>query len=314
VIDPHLHNAEQSIMSKVLPALEPWLAYPIVNGKDPREMQGVVRYLRALIALREGPQTDAKRHHPLAGLKVRVIIDETLILASMKMIVLKTPKQSALALNLPAELANMAHYFPRGRGFYIGDADEPELFIWGPATPKGIAQVAEISTSPLKKIPTPGSTTERRLIHYEDRCASRSIVGEFPSASPVGPALLSSALSCPTGTSLVTVAQAAPVLGQLLSLPTTPQSWIAVSVFLVTSLSLVCFLGMLPWASPRSLPSRRSMSHCLTRKEFPIMTLVSLTDSCRLLVLDPKTLHCWLRLAHVSVQPHPLDARLKCVT
>ena len=44
------------------------------------------------------------------------------------------------------------------------------------------------------------------------------------------------------------------------------------------------------------------------------MILVSLTDSCRLLVVDPKTLRCWLHQAHFSVQPHLLDARLKCIT
>ncbi len=44
------------------------------------------------------------------------------------------------------------------------------------------------------------------------------------------------------------------------------------------------------------------------------MTIVSLSDCCRLLSIDAKTLHHWLRLAHISVQAHPLDARLKCVT
>jgi TolA-binding protein len=44
------------------------------------------------------------------------------------------------------------------------------------------------------------------------------------------------------------------------------------------------------------------------------MTILSLADSCRLLAIDAKTLHRWLSLAHISVQAHPLDARLKCVT
>ena len=44
------------------------------------------------------------------------------------------------------------------------------------------------------------------------------------------------------------------------------------------------------------------------------MTMVSLTDCCRLLAIDPKTLHRWMSLSHLSAQPHPLDARLKCVT
>ena len=44
------------------------------------------------------------------------------------------------------------------------------------------------------------------------------------------------------------------------------------------------------------------------------MTILSLADSCRLLAIDAKTLRHWLRLAHISVQAHPFDARLKCVT
>ena len=44
------------------------------------------------------------------------------------------------------------------------------------------------------------------------------------------------------------------------------------------------------------------------------MTMVSLTDCCHLLAIDPKTLHRWMSLAHLSAEPHPLDARLKCVT
>ncbi len=44
------------------------------------------------------------------------------------------------------------------------------------------------------------------------------------------------------------------------------------------------------------------------------MTLVSLTDCCRLLVIDPTTLRRWLSHCGMSAQPHPLDARCKCVT
>ena len=44
------------------------------------------------------------------------------------------------------------------------------------------------------------------------------------------------------------------------------------------------------------------------------MTLVSLTNSCRLLAVDPKTLHRWMKLCHLVSQSHPLDARLKCLT
>ena len=39
------------------------------------------------------------------------------------------------------------------------------------------------------------------------------------------------------------------------------------------------------------------------------MTLVSLTNSCRLLAIDPKTLHRWMKLCHLSPESHPLDAR-----
>jgi hypothetical protein len=52
----------------------------------------------------------------------------------------------------------------------------------------------------------------------------------------------------------------------------------------------------------------------LDAKGAPIMTLVSLTDCCRLLVIDPKTLRRWLSHCGMSDQPHPLDARCKCIT
>jgi hypothetical protein len=42
-----------------------------------------------------------------------------------------------------------------------------------------------------------------------------------------------------------------------------------------------------------------------------IMTLVSLTDGCRLLAVDPKTLRRWMSLFQVSAQPHPNDARVR---
>lgn len=44
------------------------------------------------------------------------------------------------------------------------------------------------------------------------------------------------------------------------------------------------------------------------------MTLISLADCCRLLVIDPKTLHHWMRLSHLTVASHPDDARLKCLS
>ncbi|HEY4384789.1 MAG TPA: hypothetical protein VGN34_09980 [Ktedonobacteraceae bacterium] len=44
------------------------------------------------------------------------------------------------------------------------------------------------------------------------------------------------------------------------------------------------------------------------------MNIMSFADCCRLLAIDPKTLRRWLHLAHLSVQTHPSDTRLKCVT
>src|SRR6266567_5395880 len=61
--------------------------------------------------------------------------------------------------------------------------------------------------------------------------------------------------------------------------------------------------------------SLRVLSSCsFDAKGAPIMTMVSLTDCCRLLVIDPKTLRRWLSHCGLSTQPHPLDARCKCVT
>src|SRR5436305_1395668 len=45
-----------------------------------------------------------------------------------------------------------------------------------------------------------------------------------------------------------------------------------------------------------------------------MMTIVSLADCCRRLCIDSKTLHRWLKQAHISVQPHPMDTRCKCLT
>src|SRR6266487_2507405 len=41
------------------------------------------------------------------------------------------------------------------------------------------------------------------------------------------------------------------------------------------------------------------------------MTLLSVTDCCRLLAIDAKTLHRWLAQAQLPLQAHPSDARLK---
>ena len=44
------------------------------------------------------------------------------------------------------------------------------------------------------------------------------------------------------------------------------------------------------------------------------MTLLSLTDCCQMLSIDAKTLCRWLAQAHLALQPHPGDARLKALT
>lgn len=41
------------------------------------------------------------------------------------------------------------------------------------------------------------------------------------------------------------------------------------------------------------------------------MTLIALTDCCRLLAVDRKTLHRWLAQAELSLETHPRDARSK---
>lgn len=44
------------------------------------------------------------------------------------------------------------------------------------------------------------------------------------------------------------------------------------------------------------------------------MTLFALKEGSALLGIDPKTLRQWMQQAHLGFQPHPGDARLKCVT
>lgn len=44
------------------------------------------------------------------------------------------------------------------------------------------------------------------------------------------------------------------------------------------------------------------------------MTLLPITDGARLLGIHPKTLHHWLKEAHMPLATHPRDARIKCVT
>src|SRR5205823_6232129 len=44
------------------------------------------------------------------------------------------------------------------------------------------------------------------------------------------------------------------------------------------------------------------------------MTLIALTECCRLLAIDCKTLRRWLAQAQLPVQAHPSDARCKGLT
>jgi hypothetical protein len=44
------------------------------------------------------------------------------------------------------------------------------------------------------------------------------------------------------------------------------------------------------------------------------MTIMSLSQCCRLLAIDPKTFRHWLALEALTLQPHPADARIKGVT
>jgi hypothetical protein len=44
------------------------------------------------------------------------------------------------------------------------------------------------------------------------------------------------------------------------------------------------------------------------------MSIISLTDCCRLLAVDPKTLRHWMSLSRLETQQNPLDARCKYLT
>ncbi len=44
------------------------------------------------------------------------------------------------------------------------------------------------------------------------------------------------------------------------------------------------------------------------------MTIISLSQCCRLLAIDPKTFRRWLVLEALTLQPHPADARIKGIT
>src|SRR5258708_35386867 len=45
-----------------------------------------------------------------------------------------------------------------------------------------------------------------------------------------------------------------------------------------------------------------------------LMTTIALTDCCRMLGIDPKTLRHWLHQAQMPLHVHTTDARIKCLT
>src|SRR5207302_4026951 len=51
-----------------------------------------------------------------------------------------------------------------------------------------------------------------------------------------------------------------------------------------------------------------------SRRSSESMMLLPVADGARLLGIHPKTLHHWLKEAHVPLATHPADARIKCVT
>jgi hypothetical protein len=44
------------------------------------------------------------------------------------------------------------------------------------------------------------------------------------------------------------------------------------------------------------------------------MTSLSFIECCRLFAIDPKTLRQWVAQAELSLHPHPVDARIKCLS
>src|SRR5216683_1987417 len=69
-------------------------------------------------------------------------------------------------------------------------------------------------------------------------------------------------------------------------------------------------------ATPRNVPgSVLSVLFFVELHERSVlMTLLPLRQGCTLLGIDPKTLRHWMQQAHLSVHPHPTDARIKCLT
>lgn len=45
-----------------------------------------------------------------------------------------------------------------------------------------------------------------------------------------------------------------------------------------------------------------------------VMTSLSFIECCRLFAIDPKTLRQWVAQAEMSLYPHPVDARIKCLS
>jgi hypothetical protein len=134
----------------------------------------------------------------------------------------------------------------------------------------------------------------------EEPASSPPLISTSPLRSSSSPG--SSHLACPhvraSDLSVVEVSTSASVLGGLLSPEASRESRIACSVFLL----------------PGDLWGNFLFLFRLNTKGVLLMTILSLADCCRLLAIDPKTLRRWLHLAHLPVQAHPFDARLKCLT
>jgi transposase-like protein len=67
--------------------------------------------------------------------------------------------------------------------------------------------------------------------------------------------------------------------------------------------------GIFPRKNPRIMSSR---SHRLPKGVF-LMTSLSLAECCRLLAIDPKTLHQWVAQAQMALHTDPTNAKIKCL-
>jgi hypothetical protein len=58
----------------------------------------------------------------------------------------------------------------------------------------------------------------------------------------------------------------------------------------------------------------REFSSFSQRQGDVIMTTVPFSQCCNILTIDAKTLRQWLKQSHLTLQAHPTDARIKCLT